>query len=182
MATKTFSSGDVLTAADTNTYLANSGTQFIARATFTNVGSFDVTGFSSDFDVYKLWISVKRHAAGTSSLTAQIRLGGSSYGSQYYGASWYATYLGSTGVSNRNNGTNFPLPDCAGAPPALIDATIRGPGDQSFAITYNGYNTAGSSMVVGGFSNYSSPSTFDEIRIFGSSNITGSWQLSGVRT
>ncbi len=181
MATKTFSSGDVLTAADTNTYLANSGTQFVAAATFTDVGSFDVTGFSGDFDVYRLVVAVKRHTSGTSTLTCQIRLGGSSYGSQYYGAYSWANYQGSSGVVNRNNGTNIPLPDCANAPPALIDATIRGPGDQAFSMTYNGYNTAGSSMLVGGFSNYASPNNFDEIRIFGSANITGSWQLSGAR-
>ena len=59
MAIKTFTTGEVLTAADTNTYLANSGLVYVAGATFTGAGTFDVTGFSSSYLFYHLEISVK---------------------------------------------------------------------------------------------------------------------------
>jgi len=41
MAIKTFTTGEVLTAADTNTYLTNSGFQYVSSGSFTNAASFD---------------------------------------------------------------------------------------------------------------------------------------------
>lgn len=55
MAIKTFSTGEVLTASDTNTYLANSGLVYVYSATVgNNVGSFTpaTAVFSSTYDNY----------------------------------------------------------------------------------------------------------------------------------
>jgi hypothetical protein len=56
MAIKTFTSGEVLTAADTNTYLANAGLVFVKSQTVGNaVASVTVTdAFSATYDYYKI--------------------------------------------------------------------------------------------------------------------------------
>jgi len=72
MAIKTFTTGEVLTAADTNTYLANSGLVLVKSQTVgSGVSSVEVTGaFSSTYDNYKiLWTTGTALVAGT-----QVRL------------------------------------------------------------------------------------------------------------
>ena len=57
MAIKTFTTGEVLTAADTNTYLANSGLVYITQATLTG-SAVSIQGcFSATFDSYLLQFS-----------------------------------------------------------------------------------------------------------------------------
>jgi hypothetical protein len=56
MAVKTFTTGEVLTAADTNTYLANAGLDYVKQVTVGSaVASVDVTScFSSTYDNYRV--------------------------------------------------------------------------------------------------------------------------------
>lgn len=81
MAIKTFTSGEVLTAADTNTYLANSGLVYIGGGTLAPAGTIAVNGcFTSAYTNYRilLWQTVlsaagdvffNMRASGTSSVT-----------------------------------------------------------------------------------------------------------------
>ena len=59
MAIKTFTAGEVLTAADTNTYLANSGLVYIASKTWTSVSANQQLDncFSSTYDNYRITFS-----------------------------------------------------------------------------------------------------------------------------
>ena len=59
MAIKTFTTGEVLTAADTNTYLANSGLVFVKSQTIGSaVSSVTVTSaFSSTYDNYRIIVA-----------------------------------------------------------------------------------------------------------------------------
>ena len=58
MAIKTFTTGEVLTAADTNTYLANSGLVYVASTTFTNSAIPFINGcFNSTYDNYRIILS-----------------------------------------------------------------------------------------------------------------------------
>jgi hypothetical protein len=84
MAIKTFTTGEVLTAADTNTYLANSGLVLIKSQTITgSVASVTVTGaFSSTYDNYYVTLT-----GGTMS-----------------GAAAIGCQLGPTSVSGYNTG------------------------------------------------------------------------------
>jgi hypothetical protein len=52
MAIKTFTTGEVLTASDTNTYLANSGLVYITSATFSTTALDGI--FTSDYDNYRI--------------------------------------------------------------------------------------------------------------------------------
>ena len=56
MAIKTFSAGAVLTASDTNTYLANSGLVYVASKTWTATTSVQqlLNCFSSTYDTYRI--------------------------------------------------------------------------------------------------------------------------------
>jgi len=104
MAVKTFTTGEVLTAADTNTYLANSGLVFIKSQVITGtVSAVTVTNaFSSTYDIYYITLS-----GGTMTAAAGIgcQLGPSSvsgYNTGYYGG---IARVNSAAVS-QNLGTN----------------------------------------------------------------------------
>jgi len=89
MAIKTFTTGEVLTAADTNTYLANSGLVYIKSQTIGSaVATVNVTSaFSSTYDNYKIVI-----AGGTSTSTNTLTL---KFGATVTGYNYslvYATY------------------------------------------------------------------------------------------
>jgi hypothetical protein len=106
MSIKTFTANSVLTAADTNTYLANSGLVYVTSATVgTAVSSVTVTGaFNSTYDNYKIVMS-----GGTCSSTAVVNLtiGGSTTG--YYGILLYATYLSATPLAAGTNNASSML-------------------------------------------------------------------------
>jgi hypothetical protein len=93
MAIKTFTTGEVLTASDTNTYLANSGLVYIKEQTIgTGVSTVTVNAaFSADFDNYKIIIS-----GGVGSAAQFLRL--------QIGAAAAAYYAGFSAV---NYGTNL---------------------------------------------------------------------------
>jgi hypothetical protein len=100
MAIKTFTTGEVLTAADTNTYLANSGLVYITSATVgTAVSSVTVSSaFSTTYDNYRII-----YAGGT--MSAQQRfgmtLGASATG--YYEGLFYVNFTGSSGSAGGSN-------------------------------------------------------------------------------
>ena len=98
MATKQFSTGEVLTSGDVNTYLANSGLVYVTSAT---VGSGSNTVsvsncFSSTYDNYKvIWtggVSVGGEALALNLLPTSVTGWNTSY-SQYVA---YNTYIGAT--------------------------------------------------------------------------------------
>jgi hypothetical protein len=101
MATKQFSTGEVLTASDTNTFLANSGLVLVKSQTVgSGVTTLTMTGaFNSTYDNYRIIL-----AGGTMSASAsiQLRIGGSTTG--YYGVLVYAAVTDSVpSMASRNN-------------------------------------------------------------------------------
>ena len=101
MAIKTFTTGEVLTAADTNTYLANSGLVLVKSQTVgTAVSSVVVTGaFSADYDNYKV---IYAGGVGSNAVAIQMILGASV--ASYYIGLQYVTY--STGAVSGTSGNN----------------------------------------------------------------------------
>ena len=72
MAIKTFTTGELLTASDTNTYLANSGLVYIAQTTATTGTTLDLAGcFSATYDSYKVILSDIR-TAGAGGVSLQL--------------------------------------------------------------------------------------------------------------
>jgi len=76
MAIKTFTTGEVLTASDTNTYLANSGLVYITQATIGSaVAIVNIANcFSSLFDNYRVTIRTNS-ATGTAAILMQYGTG-----------------------------------------------------------------------------------------------------------
>lgn len=107
MAIKTFTTGEVLTASDTNTFLANAGLVYVTSTTIGSaVSSVTVSNcFSSTYDNYRILVN-----GGTASANnnLQMTLNGAATG--YYGALIYGL---STGVNPllaaANNAASWPF-------------------------------------------------------------------------
>ena len=101
MAVKTFSTGEVLTASDTNTYLNNGGLVFVKQQTVgSGVTSVTVTdAFSSTYDNYRITIA---GITPSVSDTFRFRLGSSTTG--HYGSCYYDSWDGAaTGTIRLGN-------------------------------------------------------------------------------
>ena len=121
MAIKTFTTGEVLTASDTNTYLANAGLVYIKSQTIGSaVSSVQVTSaFSTDYDSYKILIS-----GGAGSATGRIRMTIGSASTAYYWALIASRF--DNGGSVAVGGSNATLFDYMGqADSTAIDASIE---------------------------------------------------------
>jgi hypothetical protein len=106
MAIKTFTSGEVLTAADTNTYLANSALQYIKTQTVTAGSSNTViTGcFPSTFNSFLFNFNMT--ATASSDAQIQFQVGGVTSVVNYSSAGYYLDITGSS---------NFPVNSVAAA-------------------------------------------------------------------
>jgi hypothetical protein len=105
MAVKTFTTGEVLTAADTNTYLANSGLVYLNSTTFTSTTSVALNGWlSSSYDNFQLMV-YDLSATNLQTLFVKLRLGTTSSSASYYLGGNYAVYTGGSGILNQNNVT-----------------------------------------------------------------------------
>lgn len=102
MAIKTFTTGEVLTAADTNTYLANSGLVYVASQTVgAAVASVPVSSvFSATYDNYKVI-----YTGGTSTTGANLKLTFGATVGGYYSSIVYTVYAtsGVSGIGDSNS-------------------------------------------------------------------------------
>jgi len=130
MAIKTFTSGEVLTASDTNTYLANSGLVYIKEQTIGSaVASVTVTNaFSSTYDNYKIIVS---GGAGSTAQAIALKLGASATG--YYQGFQYVTYA--TGIGTNvgvNNGASWTYAGESSANMQTVNLDLLSPFNANF--------------------------------------------------
>jgi len=104
MAIKTFTTGEVLTAADTNEYLGNAGLVFVKSQTIgTTVSSVTVTSaFSATYDNYVIMIS-----GGVASTDMNIRLTLGSTATGYYYGGMFAKYDGTNSSFTAGSNQSF---------------------------------------------------------------------------
>jgi hypothetical protein len=108
MAIKTFTTGEVLTAADTNTYLANSGLVYITTTTATSGTTLNISNcFSSTYDNYRVLIS-NYLPTGGSALTLQLGTG-SALASGYYWAGVYVSAYTASPTVTGYGGSNVSI-------------------------------------------------------------------------
>lgn len=102
MAIKTFATGEVLTASDTNTFLANAGLVYVTSTTVGSaVSSVTISNcFSSTYDNYRITV-----AGGTASVQSNIafQLSGIT-GSVYYQLGYYQSSWGSSARADYASG------------------------------------------------------------------------------
>jgi hypothetical protein len=103
MAIKTFTTGEVLTASDTNTYLANAGLDFVKQQTIgTGVSSITISNaFSATWDNYRIVVS---GGVFSGNVPVQFKVGPSSPATGYYAMLIYASYGGSVTNASVSNG------------------------------------------------------------------------------
>jgi hypothetical protein len=109
MAVKTFTSGEVLTASDTNTYLNNGGLVYITGGTVTAAASTSVNNcFSATYNNYRLLVhEVTRNTAGVAVLL-RFRAGGTDNTAANYNFAIQGLYSsGAGGNFSANNQTEF---------------------------------------------------------------------------
>lgn len=95
MAIKTFTTGEVLTASDTNTYLANSGLVYIKEVALTGTAVNITSCFSATYDAYQIVISNLTNSAGGVFLNWQL-LSGTTPAA---GANYNSTRISVTGTT-----------------------------------------------------------------------------------
>ncbi len=115
MAVKTFTSGEVLTASDTNTYLNNGGLVYISEANPSAAASASINScFTATHNAYRIvWIPTAYSSTGQAQTLLRMRASGTdNSSSNYYRARWY---YGAGGTSGTNGGaateTAFELAD-----------------------------------------------------------------------
>jgi hypothetical protein len=125
MAIKTFTTGEVLTASDTNTYLANSGLVYVKQQTVGNaVASVTVSdAFSTTYDNYKI-----TYTAGVSSTGANLALTLGATATGYYSGITYVSYAtsGLAGVGS-NNTASFTFGGIARTNYSIVDLDVFSP-------------------------------------------------------
>jgi hypothetical protein len=84
MAIKTFTTGEVLTASDTNTYLANSGLVYIKEVALTGTAVNITSCFSATYDAYQIVVSNLTNSAGAVFLQWQLLSGTTPAGGANY--------------------------------------------------------------------------------------------------
>ena len=124
MAIKTFTTGEVLTAADTNTYLANSGLVLV-KSTTVGSGVANVTvssAFSATYDNY-----IIQYVGGTHSTSTELRiqLDGAT-GADYQSSIQYLPYGGSLSGATTTT-TAFGWCGSASANNSIMNTTLYSP-------------------------------------------------------
>ena len=104
MAIKTFTSGEVLTAADTNTYLANSGLVYVSTTTLTASGQNIANAFSSTYTNYR--IVLNNIVTSANNALVAFRLGSSTARTEYiYGSAGVVIGTGAFNADTATAGT-----------------------------------------------------------------------------
>jgi hypothetical protein len=91
MAIKTFTTGEVLTAADTNTYLANAGLVFVKSVTIgSGVSSIPVTNaYPTDYDTFRIVINAQSSTGNQSIFYRHVDSGGTDNSGSYLRAGYF---------------------------------------------------------------------------------------------
>jgi hypothetical protein len=190
MAIKTFTTGEVLTSADTNTYLANSGLVYITTATASNTATtLNVVGcFSSAFTNYRLSFTGTSSAAA-SDIYIRMLNGSTPVTTGTYG--WAFVGQDSRGTSKNTNGfdqtsaytgmTTFNAPNEKHH--ANLDVMSPFVAVRTFFLGQaTGINSGLNAFsFINGGSYQESATSFDGFQIVAASNLTTSVRVYGYR-
>jgi hypothetical protein len=124
MAVKTFTTGEVLTASDTNTYLANSGLVYITSATIgSGVSTVTINNcFSSTYDNYFITVTGGSNS-GSAVLSLQLGSATSGYKYQMIYGNWGSTVTGTGSAS----GSKFEYVGMGDSGGLFASITLRSP-------------------------------------------------------
>jgi hypothetical protein len=186
MAIKTFTTGEVLTASDTNTFLANAGLVYITGTTVGTGTTLIMSNvFSATYNAYRFVFDNIKVASGTIFITAQLRAGSTTNTAGYYDSRLEVTtggaVTGGAGV-NVSGWTTTIVGDATYTSGAIVD--VYNP----FNAVQTSYNsqgvdprTSGSPYRAGG-GWHNSTTSFDGIVFTATTNFsTGNVRVYGYR-
>jgi len=183
MAIKTFTTGEVLTASDTNTYLANAGWVYVNSGTFSGQTALQVSSvFTSTYTNYKVVFENIISATGNPSANLQLTTGGTPSTVNYSHGSQYWTFQATP--------TSFPFGDLNAAqwstmlfnttPASSVEYTIYGPAVAlATNMTYSGVMYTNTFRTGGGIHNVAT--AYDGFRLNSANAISGTWSVYGQR-
>jgi hypothetical protein len=137
MAVKTFTQGEVLTTADTNTYLTNGGLVYVTQSTFSAVSTASFNScFTSSFDNYRIVGNITATASNV--LYFRVRSGGTDRTNADY--AWCRSYVAANATTGAAGiyGASY-----------MIAAVANTNGRQSFSLDVFGPNLSGFTNVAG---------------------------------
>lgn len=184
MAIKTFTTGEVLTASDTNTYLANAGLVFVASTTFSGSTGVEMSNcFSSTYNNYEVHVTV--YGSNTTNTSFQLMTGTNTKDTSavYDRAGWYWTTAftnfnatGTTNWFNANHGTTA-------ANYSNSQTTIFRPNVSGVRTETRGQSYAGDSNLLTYLNQFVTTTTaYTGLYLFpASGNITGTITIYGYR-
>lgn len=153
MAIKTFTTGEVLTASDTNTYLANAGLVYVTSTTVGSaVSSVTISNcFSSTYDNYRILVN-----GGTASANNNLIMTLNGAATGYYGALIYGLSTGTAPLlAAANNAASWPFMGYHTTGSGIITAIeLLGPNlAKQTVISSVYYNTGGNGTFTGTLDN-----------------------------
>jgi hypothetical protein len=174
MAIKTFTTGELLTAADTNTYLANSGLVFVSSTNIANPSSAVSIDncFTSTYDNYRVTVRIS-NSTGANDCYLRFRVGGSDDTAAVYGWMYLGLTAGGASLNSSGGGQNFSYTGTsvsATAIAATFSFDVMSPFLAEETRTYGfGYNRAAGGMRVGAIQ-HTNATSFDGFTIYPSAN------------
>lgn len=187
MAIKTFTTGEVLTASDTNTYLANSGLVYVGGGALSSTATNFQGCFTSEYRDYRIVIDqINFSAAGD--LFMQFLLGATpNTSANYY---WYMYGIQHNGAATNSNGSANTVcytgsgsngAGLVGAVSLDIYAPAISPAITIYTNTANGYNGLYYNRQGGGTLNVTT--AYDGIRFLTTTatTVTGNVHIYGYR-
>jgi len=109
MAIKTFTTGEVLTASDTNTYLANAGLDYIAAGTASAQNRLNIAScFSATYAAYRVVVTNLTHSTANNLIMRFSASGTDTAGTNYYTQRSEVTGSAVSGVSITASSAIFP--------------------------------------------------------------------------
>jgi len=185
MAVKTFTTGEVLTAADTNTYLANAYGVLVTGGSFSGVSNVIVNNcFTSTYRNYRLVVHITAYtAAGAVEGQINLRASGTNSSVSYYNVRVGASYGAGNVLEAASNTTRWFVGRSNGSGSAgganVFDINIFGPqiADRTW---YSGTAADGNYVAsVGGY--HDVQTAYDGFQMTYGANITGTYRVYGLR-
>ena len=174
MAIKTFTTGELLTASDTNTYLANSGLVYVTEAVFVNAAATTIDGcFSSSAAAYRI-VYTQTNCTANADLRFYYRTSGSDIITSYFWNLWYTTSTGLSGIENSHSGAYGQISTIgSGSPDHIAILELENSPRHNMIIQSQGFQSGSRRARQGGCMN-DDTSTVTGIKIFpASGTITG---------
>jgi hypothetical protein len=188
MAIKTFTTGEVLTASDTNTYLANSGLTYITQGTVTGNTTLNFTSiFTSAFNNYRvIFTPSARQTAPQNQINLRVRSGSTdlSTGAKYQWSRVFY-YAAASGASGSVTANEIQITDGNNAWPAFsFDIYAPNVAQETFIGGQTIIQQAAGGPFLfgtnfGGF--VDNTTAYDGFSIIGTSNISGTARVYGYR-